>query len=88
MLHQSPGENSRREARTLRAEADRLCGAGRYERSEEDTRAGSYERTLHTKAGDVRLKIPKLRRQTFETATIERYRRRGRFDRILLADFA
>jgi putative transposase len=35
-----------------------------YERSEarQDTRAGSYERTLHTKAGDVSLKIPKLRR--------------------------
>jgi transposase-like protein len=58
--------------------SDRLCGAGRYERSEarQDTRAGSYERTLQTKAGDVSLKIPKLRRQTFETAIIERYRRR------------
>jgi hypothetical protein len=62
----------------LDAEADRLCGAGRYERSEgrQDTRAGSYERTLHTKAGDVSLKIPNMRRQTFETAIIERYRRR------------
>ena len=52
----------------LDAEADRLCGAARYERSEgrQDTRAGSYERSLHTKAGDVRLKVPKLRRQTFE----------------------
>jgi putative transposase len=48
------------------------------ERSEarEDTRAGSCEPTLHTKAGDGRLKIPKLRRQTFENAIIERYRRR------------
>src|ERR1700722_3440709 len=62
----------------LDAEADQLCGAGRYERSQAraDTRAGSYERTLHTKAGEVSLKIPKLRRQTFETAIIERYRRR------------
>ena len=62
----------------LDAEADRLCGAGRYERSEarQDTRAGSYERTLQTSAGDVNLKVPKLRRQTFETAIIERYRRR------------
>ena len=62
----------------LDAEADRLCGAGRYERSEarQDSRAGSYERTLHTKAGEVSLRIPKLRRQTFETAIIERYRRR------------
>ena len=62
----------------LDAEADRLCGAGRYERSQgrQDTRAGSYERSLHTVAGEVNLKVPKLRRQTFETAIIERYRRR------------
>src|SRR6266481_464544 len=62
----------------LDAEADQLCGAGRYERSEarQDTRAGSYERTLQTSAGEVSLKVPKLRRQTFETAIIERYRRR------------
>ena len=40
----------------LDAEADQLCGAGRYERSEarQDTRAGSYERTLQTSAGDAR----------------------------------
>ena len=62
----------------LDAEADRLCGAGRYERSEarKDTRAGSYDRSLQTKAGNVKLKVPKLRRQTFETAIIERYQRR------------
>src|SRR6478735_2076028 len=56
----------------LDAEADRLCGAGRYERSQgrQDTRAGSYERSLHTVAGEVNLKVPKLRRQTFETAII------------------
>ena len=62
----------------LDAEADRLCGAGRYERSQgrQDTRAGSYERSLHTVAREVNLKVPKLRRQTFETAIIERYRRR------------
>lgn len=62
----------------LDAEADRLCGAARYERSEarKDTRAGSYERGLHTKGGEVKLKVPKLRQQTFETAIIERYRRR------------
>ena len=62
----------------LDAEADQLCGAGRYERSQarQDTRAGSYERTLQTSAGEVSLKVPKLRRQTFETAIIERYRRR------------
>jgi transposase-like protein len=62
----------------LDAEADQLCGAGRYERSQarQDTRAGNYERTLQTSAGEVHLKVPKLRRQTFETAIIERYRRR------------
>ena len=62
----------------LDAEADALCGAQRYERSPDrvDTRAGSYKRSLHTKAGEVKLKVPKLRRQTFETAIIERYRRR------------
>jgi putative transposase len=59
----------------LDAEADRLCGAGRYERSEgrRDTRAGSYERALHTKAGEVKLKVPKLRRQTFENEPLERH---------------
>jgi Transposase, Mutator family len=38
----------------LDAEADRLCGARRYERNEarQDTRAGSYDRTLQTSAGD------------------------------------
>lgn len=63
----------------LDAEADRLCGASRYERSQarRDTRAGHYGRALHTKAGKVSLKVPKLRRQTFETAIIERYRRRA-----------
>ncbi len=62
----------------LDAEADRLCGAGRYERSQarKDTRAGHYSRKLDTKAGQVKLKVPKLRSLTFETAIIERYRRR------------
>jgi putative transposase len=62
----------------LDAEADALCGAQRYERSADrtDYRAGSYDRKLHTKAGEVTLKMPKLRRQPFETAIIERYRRR------------
>ncbi len=62
----------------LDAEADRLCNAEKYQRHEArtDTRAGHYQRQLHTKAGQVTLKVPKLRRQTFETAIIERYRRR------------
>jgi hypothetical protein len=42
----------------LEADADRLCRAGRYERSVEraSTRAGSYSRKLQTKAGEVALK--------------------------------
>ena len=62
----------------LDAEADRACGAGRYERSPErqDTRAGSYSRKLQTKAGEVELKVPRLRKLPLETAIIERYRRR------------
>jgi len=41
-----------------------------------DTRAGHYDRKLHTPAGEVNLKIPKLRNLPFETQIIERYRRR------------
>jgi transposase-like protein len=62
----------------LDAEADHLCNAKRYERSQgrTDGRAGHYTRQLHTKAGEVKLKVPKLRKATFETAIIERYKRR------------
>ncbi len=62
----------------LDAEADRLCNAEKYQRNEArtDTRAGHYQRKLQTTAGEVNLKVPKLRQQTFETAIIERYKRR------------
>lgn len=62
----------------LDKEADRLCGAERYEHTDarKDTRAGHYDRKLHTQAGEVTLKVPKLRTIPFETAIIERYRRR------------
>jgi len=62
----------------LDAEADRVAGAGKYERSAErqDTRAGSYQRKLQTKAGEVTLKVPRLRKLPLETAIIERYKRR------------
>jgi len=62
----------------LNTEADQLCNAERYERTEArtDGRAGHYRRKLHTKAGEVELKIPKLRTAKFETAIIERYKRR------------
>jgi transposase-like protein len=62
----------------LDAEADQLCGAKRYEHSADrvDTRAGHYERQLHTQAGEVTLKMPKLRKLPVETAIIDRYQRR------------
>ena len=62
----------------LDAEADELCGAKRYQRSAErqDTRAGHYDRKLQTQAGEVTLKVPRLRSLSFETQIIERYRRR------------
>jgi len=62
----------------LETEADELCQAKRYERSADrlDTRAGSYRRKLMTKAGEVDLKVPRLRSLPFETQIIERYRRR------------
>ena len=62
----------------LDAEADRLCNAEKYQRHDArtDTRAGHYQRKLQTQAGEVTLNVPKLRRQTFETAIIERYKRR------------
>jgi transposase-like protein len=62
----------------LEAEANELCQARRYERTEarKDTRAGHYARELQTTSGTVTLKVPKLRTLPFETAIIERYRRR------------
>ena len=62
----------------LQAEANELCGAKRYARSPErlDTRAGHYDRQLHTQAGEVTLSVPRLRNLPFETEIIERYRRR------------
>lgn len=62
----------------LDAEADRLCQARRYERTDarRDTRAGHYTRKMDTRVGEVNLKVPKLRTLPFETAIIERYRRR------------
>lgn len=59
----------------LNAEADAICNAGRYQRTPDrlDTRAGSYHRKLLTKAGEVDLKVPRLRSLPFETEIIRRY---------------
>ena len=67
----------------LDEEADKLCGARRYERSPDrlDTRSGSYSRKLHTKAGEVTLQVPRLRKLPFETQIIKRYKgREGNVD--------
>lgn len=62
----------------LDAEADEITGTARYERSGERKayRAGHYERDLTVKAGKMSLKVPKLKGAVFESAVIERYRRR------------
>ena len=62
----------------LAAEADALCKVRRYERNagQVRTRAGHYQRPFQTTAGQVRLRVPRLRHIPFETAIIERYRRR------------
>ena len=62
----------------LEAEAEKLTQAGRYERNEarQGYRSGHYDRTLTTTSGDVTLHVPRLKGISFETAIIERYRRR------------
>ena len=62
----------------LEAEAQKLTQAARYERNEQRRgyRSGHYSRNLTTTSGDVTLKVPKLKGISFETAIIERYRRR------------
>jgi len=68
----------------IEAEAAQQIGAGRYERPAARTthRNGSRGRLLSTKAGDVELKIPKLREGSFFPALLEP---RRRIDRALLA---
>ena len=62
----------------LDEEADRLVGAGPYERTDERAayRAGHYERGFTTTSGRVTLKMPKLEGMRFATAVVERCKRR------------
>ena len=62
----------------LEKEAESLTQAARYERSEarQGYRSGHYDRNLTTTSGDVTLHMPRLKGVSFETAIIERYRRR------------
>ena len=62
----------------LEKEAESLTQAARYERSEarQGYRSGHYDRNLTTTSGDITLHMPRLKGVSFETAIIERYRRR------------
>ena len=68
----------------IELEADQVIGAGRYERTDARSthRNGSRGRLLSTKAGDVELRIPKLRTGSFFPALLEP---RRRIDRALWA---
>ena len=68
----------------IEAEAAEAIGAGRYERSEHrrTERNGHRGRLLATQAGDVELKIPKLRKGSFFPSMLEP---RRRIDRALWA---
>ena len=59
-------------------EADELVRAGKYARTgdRKGYRSGHYERNFGTTSGEVRLRVPKLKGIQFETAIIERYKRR------------
>ena len=62
----------------LDKEADELVNAQKYERSSnrQGYRSGHYKRNFQTTSGEVELNVPKLKGVPFETAIIERYRRR------------
>ena len=62
----------------LEKEAESLTQVARYERSEARPgyRSGHYDRNLTTTSGDVTLHMLRLKGVSFETAIIERYRRR------------
>ncbi len=68
----------------IEAEATEVIGASPYERTDTRTtqRNGTRQRLLTTKAGDVELRIPKLRRGSFFPSILER---RRRIDRALFA---
>ena len=59
-------------------EADELVRASKYERTgdRKGYRSGHYERNFGTTSGEVKLRVPKLKGIQFETAIIERYKRR------------
>ncbi len=62
----------------MNAEADKLVQTECYacDQTRKGYRAGHYERSFSTQAGDFTLKVPKLKGLTFESAIIQRYQRR------------
>ena len=64
----------------LKKEAESLTQAARYECSEarQGYRSGHYDRNLTTNSGDVALHLLRPKGVSFETAIIERCRRRER----------
>lgn len=64
-------------SRDCRARTRRRLGAGRYERSEDrlTERNGTGPNALAAKAGDGRLRIPKLRKGSYFPSILEPYRR-------------
>lgn len=66
-LNAMPGASGRRDRqrRQIRARGERKV-----------YRAGHYDRSLTAKAGRLGLKVPKLKGEVFESAVIERHRRR------------
>ena len=59
-------------------EADELVRAGKHERTgdRKGYRSDHYERNFGTTSGEVKLRVSKLKGIQFETAIIERYKRR------------
>jgi GNAT superfamily N-acetyltransferase len=72
-LAQYPAQES------IEVQATQMIGAGRYERSDERVteRNGHRTRTFSTKAGDLELAIPKLRKGSFFPSILEPRRRIG-----------
>ena len=62
----------------LEREAEKLTQSARYKRNEthQGYRSGHYDQNLTTTSGDVTLHVTRLKDVSFETAIIERYRRR------------
>ena len=74
----SRGRSPRYSTRCPTLQADEIANAARYEREtgRKAYRAGHYERSLTARAGRLEVKVPKLKGAIFESAVIERYRRR------------